>query len=876
MPGLPAADSAERRCRKGACVKTSDLRQLYLDFFVERGHLLMPSASLVPYRDPSVLLTTAGMQPFKPYFLGLADPPARRLTSSQKCFRTTDIDRVGLTARHCTFFEMLGNFSVGDYFKKEAIGFAYQLSTERLELEPERLWITVFQGDAQVPPDEEAMEYWEAAGIPRERMVALPRSDNFWGPPGPSGPCGPCSELYYDRGPAYGCGDPDCRPGCDCDRFFEYWNLVFMQYNMDEEKRLTPLPSKNIDTGMGLERIATLKQEVTSVFLTDVFRPLIELGEEVAGVRFGDDERVDVALRVLADHSRAVSMLIADGVLPSNEGRGYVLRRIIRRASRFSRSAGMEPPFLGRFAQRTIELLGSAYPELDERRETILRVVNAEEDRFNRTLDQGLVLLEQEVTRAAEAGGGVFPGSAAFLLHDTYGFPVEVTREIVEESGLTLDLSGFEQAMAEQRGRARGGQGDDQRPGGDHHLRPPEPESDRVRRLRAGRGVHGGGEGPASGRRAGCSCSYAKAPSTPRAEVRQRTGAGSKATRPGGGLGRAAARRGPGHHGAPHRREHRSRDPGEGRHLHRLPPLAGGQPHGNAPAPLRPPLRAGQGRHPGGLRGARRQVPLRLRLPRAAGPRAPGRGRGDRQPQDRREPCRCGRSSPVSSTPRTWARWPCSARSTATSCASSRSTISAGSSAAARTSARPARSAFQDPLRGQRGGQRPPHRGGDRPEGRGVLPRTRRPGGRGGRRPGHSAGPTAARAAEAAGSGRGAAERVEGPLLQGVRGRRGAVGRRGGRARGGAGRRCARPGPGHGSGGRAGRPGARPAGAGRGGLGRAGGRLVAPGRQRHQGRQRSTRATWSRRRRRSLAAAAAGVPRWAAAAGATRPSSRRR
>ncbi|HZK48298.1 MAG TPA: alanine--tRNA ligase, partial [Thermoleophilia bacterium] len=436
-------------------MKTRDLRKLFLDYFVENGHLLMPSASLVPYRDPSVLLTTAGMQQFKPYFLGMAEAPATRMTSAQKCFRTTDIDRVGFTARHCTFFEMLGNFSVGDYFKEGAIRFGYELSTERLGLDPARIWVSVFEGDAQVEADEEAMRQWEQVGIPRERMVALPRSENFWGPPGPTGPCGPCSELYYDRGSDRGCGSPDCRPGCDCDRFLEYWNLVFMQYNMDDQGRLTPLPSRNIDTGMGLERIAALMQGVDSVFLTDSFYPLIQLGEEISGLAYGGSERADAALRVLADHSRSMSFLIADGVLPGNEGRGYVLRRIIRRAARFSRNLEMTPPFLGRFAERTIELLADAYPELHERRETIMRIVNSEEERFNRTLDQGLVLLDEEIRRARGGGTKMFSGAAAFVLHDTFGFPVEVTREIVEEKGLSLDLDGFDAAMEGQRARAR-------------------------------------------------------------------------------------------------------------------------------------------------------------------------------------------------------------------------------------------------------------------------------------------------------------------------------------------------------------------------------------------------------------------------------------
>jgi alanyl-tRNA synthetase len=443
-------------------VKTSELRKLFLDYFVENGHMLVPSASLVPYRDPSVLLTTAGMQQFKPYFLGMDVAPASRMTSAQKCFRTTDIDRVGFTARHCTFFEMLGNFSVGDYFKEGAIRFGYELSTKHLGLDPERIWVSVFEGDSQVEADEEAMGHWEAVGVPRDRMVALPRSENFWGPPGPTGPCGPCSELYYDRGEELGCGDPDCKPGCDCDRFLEYWNLVFMQYNMDDQGRLTPLPAKNIDTGMGLERIAALMQDVDSVFFTDSFYPLIQLGEEISGHTYGSSEDVDVPLRVLADHARAMSFLIADGVLPGNEGRGYVLRRIIRRAARFSRTIDMTPPFLGRFAERTIELLSDAYPELSERRDAILRIVNSEEDRFNRTLDQGLVLLDEEIRRAESSGASVFPGSAAFVLHDTYGFPIEVTREVVEEKGLSLDVDAFESAMEQQRARARAtGQGTD-------------------------------------------------------------------------------------------------------------------------------------------------------------------------------------------------------------------------------------------------------------------------------------------------------------------------------------------------------------------------------------------------------------------------------
>ncbi len=434
---------------------TAGLRKLFLDYFVEQGHLLVPSSSLVPYKDTSVLLTTAGMQQFKPYFMGLEEPPSGRLTSVQKCFRTSDIDKVGLTARHCTFFEMLGNFSVGDYFKEGAIQYAWQFSLDYLRFDPARIWISYFEGDDEIDADDEATAVWESLGVPRDRMVGLPRSANFWGPVGPTGPCGPCSELYYDRGPEHGCSDPGCKPGCDCDRYVEYWNLVFTGYNMGDNKTLSNLPKQNIDTGMGLERIAALKQDVSSVFLTDLFRPLVELGEEIAGKRYGDDRRVDVALRVLADHARAMAFLIADGVLPSNEGRGYVLRRVLRRAARFSRSAGMEPPFLQRFARRTIDLFGGTYPELLERRDTILRTVGSEEDRFNRTLDQGLVLVEDAIRAAREDGSRTFPGAVAFQLHDTYGFPIEVTREIVEENGLTLDMGGFESSMEDQRKRAR-------------------------------------------------------------------------------------------------------------------------------------------------------------------------------------------------------------------------------------------------------------------------------------------------------------------------------------------------------------------------------------------------------------------------------------
>ena len=553
-------------------MKTAELRKLYLDYFVEQGHLLVPSSSLVPYKDASVLLTTAGMQQFKPYFMGLAEPPSGKLTSVQKCFRTSDIDKVGLTARHCTFFEMLGNFSVGDYFKEGAIKYAWQFSLDFLKLDPSLIWVSYFEGDDQIGADEEAVALWEALGVPRERMVGLPRSANFWGPVGPTGPCGPCSELYFDRGPAHGCSDPDCKPGCDCDRYVEYWNLVFTGYNMGEDKQLTNLPKQNIDTGMGLERVAALKQGVSSVFLTDLFKPLVELGEEIAGKRYGDDAGVDIALRVLADHARAMSFLIADGVLPSNEGRGYVLRRVIRRAARFSRSAGMEPPFLQRFARRAIDLMGGTYPELGERRETILRTVGAEEERFNRTLDQGLVLVEEAIARAQHEGSAAFPGTVAFQLHDTYGFPVEVTREIVEERGLALDLDGFESSMEDQRKRARRAQKGGERRDARRWARPLGSAREPLLRRDGRPDRRHWGRGGRMWQSAGGGCPTA--------------GRGASAGRP-----------------AP-RRRYRSGSAGQSHAFVQLPPRRGRQPHRHSPAALRIAVAPGQGRHPGGVLGA--------------------------------------------------------------------------------------------------------------------------------------------------------------------------------------------------------------------------------------------------------------------------------
>src|SRR6188768_1015691 len=438
-------------------MRAQEIRDTYLSFFEERGHKIVPSASLVPsVHDPSVLLTTAGMQPFKPYFLGREKPPAPRLADVQKCFRTTDIEEVGNTARHMTFFEMLGNWSFGDYFKSESIPWGWELSTQGFGMDPERIWVTVFGGDEELGlgPDEEAIEIWRATGVPEERIVRLGREDNFW-QAGPTGPCGPCSELYLDRGLAFGAeGD---RPGDDSDRFLEFWNHVFMSYDLAEDGSLTPLPMRNIDTGMGLDRMAAVLQDVPSVFETDHVRPLIVLAEELSGHRYDGGGAVTRAMRIVADHSRGAAFLIADGVVPSNEDRGYILRRIMRRAIQQGNTLGLESPWLGRFAERTIELMGDAYPELAAERQTIDRWIADEEESFGRTLERGTDLLERLVAEAREAGTSWIDAEDAFRLHDTYGFPYDLTKELLAEQGLSVDDEGFEELMEEQRTRARMG-----------------------------------------------------------------------------------------------------------------------------------------------------------------------------------------------------------------------------------------------------------------------------------------------------------------------------------------------------------------------------------------------------------------------------------
>ncbi|MEA2212170.1 MAG: alanyl-tRNA synthetase, partial [Solirubrobacteraceae bacterium] len=440
---------------------TSDeIRRTFLEFFAARDHRRLPSASLIPAEyDPSVLFTIAGMVPLKPYFQGVERPPHPRATTCQKTFRTPDIEIIGTTTRHLTFFEMLGNFSFGDYFKQGAAEFAWTLSREGFGFPEQDIWVTVFGGDDELGlgPDQEAIDTWLGIGVPRERIVELPRSENFW-QMGPTGPCGPCSELYLDRGVTM--GKPEDLPGGDNERFLEYWNLVFMQYDLSPDGVLTSLPAQNIDTGLGLNRLAAILQDKETVFETDQFAPLIALGEELSGRRYGEDFATDRALRVLADHGRSMTFLIADGVVPSNEDRGYVLRRIMRRAILQGRhTLELDPGFLDRYADVVTELMGSEYRELSEHRDTVRKWLQAEEEGFGRTLVQGSKLLDELIARARESGAEGINGADAFQLHDTYGFPIDLTLELVAEHGLGVDEEGFEALMDDQRTRARAGAG---------------------------------------------------------------------------------------------------------------------------------------------------------------------------------------------------------------------------------------------------------------------------------------------------------------------------------------------------------------------------------------------------------------------------------
>jgi len=430
---------------------TSDeIRRRFLSFFESRGHKIIPSSSLIPHGDPSLLLTTAGMVQIKPYFLGLEEPPSPRLASCQKCFRTTDVDSVGDTS-HLTFFEMLGNFSVGDYFKKEAVAWAWEFMTAELRLSPERLWATVYLDD------DEAFADWQQVGIPAEKILRFGDEDNFWGPAGNSGPCGPCSELHYDLGDAFGCGRAECRPNCECSRFSEVWNLVFTQYDQHPDGSRTALPKPNIDTGMGMERITAAVQGRQSVYETDLFWPVVKEISQLAGKTYGGSETNDRCMRIIAEHSRGLAFLIADGVLPSNEGRGYVLRRILRRASLFGRRLGLDMPFLGQIAQIAANRMAHVYPELVSGRNMIMEVIRAEEEKFMATLETGLALVEELIAQALKEGREQLAGEQVFRLYDTYGFPKELTAEIAKERGLTVDVQGFETEMEAQRARARTG-----------------------------------------------------------------------------------------------------------------------------------------------------------------------------------------------------------------------------------------------------------------------------------------------------------------------------------------------------------------------------------------------------------------------------------
>jgi len=429
-------------------VKTDEIRSAYLKFFQDRGHRVMASVSLIPHGDPTLLLTSAGMVPFKDYFAGRLEPPSRRMVSCQKCFRTTDIEAVG-DATHLTFFEMLGNFSVGDYFKKESIAWAWEFVIEHLQLPRERLWISIFLDD------DEAFSHWREVGVPADRIVRLGEEDNFWGPAGSYGPCGPDSEIHYDLGKEYGCGQPSCGPGCECGRFTEIWNLVFTQFYQDEDGRRSPLPAPNIDTGMGLERVAAIKQGQRSVYETDVFAPLVSCLSGLCGKEYGSEETTDHAMRVVAEHGRAVTFLIADGVMPSNEGRGYVLRRLLRRATLFGLRLGLDRPFLAEMASATAAQMGRVYPEVRNRLDFVQRVVGLEETRFSDTLRSGLGVLESIMTEREANRAGEISGRDAFRLYDTYGLPVELTREVAAENGLSVDMEGFEREMAAQRERAK-------------------------------------------------------------------------------------------------------------------------------------------------------------------------------------------------------------------------------------------------------------------------------------------------------------------------------------------------------------------------------------------------------------------------------------
>ena len=426
----------------------NQLRQMYLDFFASKGHLVMKSFSLVPHNDKSLLLINAGMAPLKPYFTGAEIPPCKRVATCQKCIRTGDIENVGKTARHGTFFEMLGNFSFGDYFKHEAINWSWEFLTEVVGLDPDRLYPSVYLDD------DEAFDIWnKEVGIPKERIFRFGKEDNFW--EHGAGPCGPCSEIYYDRGEKYGCGKPGCTVGCDCDRYIEVWNNVFTQFENDGNGNYTTLKNKNIDTGMGLERLAVVVQDVDSIFDVDTMQALRDKVCEFAHTSYKADEIKDISIRLIVDHIRSATFMISDGIMPTNEGRGYVLRRLIRRAARHGRLLGIDGAFLSRLSATVIEGSKDGYPELEEKKDFIFKVLGQEEEKFNKTIDQGLTILTGMEADLEKSGEKILSGENAFTLYDTYGFPLDLTKEILEEKGYEIDEDGFRACMEQQRTKAR-------------------------------------------------------------------------------------------------------------------------------------------------------------------------------------------------------------------------------------------------------------------------------------------------------------------------------------------------------------------------------------------------------------------------------------
>jgi alanyl-tRNA synthetase len=434
----------------GFAMRSKDIRSTFLDFFKSKEHLILPSFSLIPHNDPTLLMIGAGMAPLKPYFTGEKTPPQPRIATCQKCVRTPDIERVGRTSRHATFFEMLGNFSFGDYFKEEAIAWAWELVTTGYKLPEDKLYVSVYLDD------DEAFEIWEKKiGIDKSRIFRLGKEDNFWEIG--QGPCGPCSEIYYDLGPDRGCGRPNCEVGCDCDRYLELWNLVFTQFNCNESGEYLPLAKKNIDTGAGLERFALVLQDVNNLFEIDTVRPLLDHFSQVTDTLYGQDEQKDVSLRIVTEHLRGISFMVGDGILPGNEGRGYVLRRLLRRAVRHGKILGVGEPFLHKAVAIVENEYGSFYSELTKDREYIEKVVRLEEERFHETLEQGMKILNELMFSIGNRG--VIPGEAAFKLYDTYGFPIDLTKEIVAENKMILDEEGFKAALEAQRDRARSARG---------------------------------------------------------------------------------------------------------------------------------------------------------------------------------------------------------------------------------------------------------------------------------------------------------------------------------------------------------------------------------------------------------------------------------